>query len=240
MKSIRFTRTLLLVNPLRGARLRRTQRGLSTRARLPRYSDFEIQGVNRATLRPSDVARDLDRDGISAGYHLDVDAADALLADLADNSAKKLVNRLAQNEFLLDSARAYLGAEPIIACIYFRDEQPSVGAPKWHFDISGLRSVSVFLYLSPQTEREGGYHQCVPRSHHAPSPRTLFKRLFHQQHPDPASVLKVTGDVGTLFFEDTEVLHAKSAHAGPRRVLQIQYCLDKPVLGYLLDPPAIV
>lgn len=240
MKSIRFTRALLLINPLRAVRLRQLQRTHSQRTPLPRYSDFELQGVNHQPLSPSNVAQDLGRDGVSTGYCMDEDSAEALLADLTTNNAKRLVNKLAQNDFLLDSAKAYLGAEPIIACIYLRDEQPSDQPPKWHFDVSGLRSVSVFLYLSPHTERDGGYHQCVPGSHRDPSPLTLFKRFLHGQNPASASILKVAGDVGTLFFEDTEVMHAKSAHSGIRKILQIQYCIGKPILGYLLDPPATI
>ena len=228
MKAIRLFRTLLVVNSLREYRITQIQSRSSTSVGIRRCETFTIEQMQQEHRSPTDVANEVRKSGVSTGFRISGDKWSTLLKELSSGSTSELALELAQNPFILATAEDYLGMPPLLASIQVFDDEPDLDPPYWHFDLADLRSISVFVYVTRNDDKTGGYHQCVPGSHRGQSLSSLAKKLFAEPAPAPDTIQKMLGDEGTMFFEDTEVYHSKAPHQKRRLALQILFTMTRP------------
>jgi hypothetical protein len=145
------------------------------------------------------------------------------------------VIRLAIDPSILDTARAYLGCEPIldISALWWTQPSPeasSESAQLWHFDCDRVKFLKFFFYLT-DVDQESGPHCFIKRTHLV-KPPALWRdgRLSDGEIEDAglaAQVTEIHGAAGTVFAEDTIGFHkGMPASRGCRLVLELQYSTD--------------
>ena len=145
------------------------------------------------------------------------------------------VQRIATDPSLLSLVQAHFGCEPIldIAIMWWStafqtdDNELSVAAQKYHYDMSTPNFLKVFVYLTDVNE-ESGPHCYVKKSHgqrpllmlrDGRPPDEKVERLYGRD-----AITEVTGPRGTLFVADTRGIHkGKALKKGHRLVLQLEY-----------------
>jgi hypothetical protein len=147
------------------------------------------------------------------------------------------VQRLLTDPTILKVAQAYLGMEPILN-IYtmwwstaFKRKADSRSAQLFHFDLSRVRFLKVFIYLMDVGEQNGPH--VYVRATHRRKVRPLVKdgRISDQEmfsyYPRDRAVT-VTGPKGTVFAADTAGFHkGLPVVAGTRLIFQLEYVSDR-------------
>ncbi len=154
------------------------------------------------------------------------------------------VQQLIADTSLLAMAQDYLGAQP--ACLgaemwwstAFADQPCSESAQLFHFDMSQLKFLKVFIYLTDVDEHQGA-HTFVIGSHRRP-PRTLLADRRYDddeilRHYPAERIVPIYGAAGSIFAEDTRGFHKGSAlQHGHRLILQLLYAINH--FGEPLEP----
>jgi len=145
------------------------------------------------------------------------------------------VIRLAMDPSILNTARAYLGCEPVFDLTALWWTQPSTtasseSAQAWHFDCDRVRFLKFFIYLT-DVDSGTGPHFFVKRTHLEKPPR-LWRdgRLSDREIEDAGlagQITEILGTAGTVFAEDTIGFHKGiPARRGCRLVLELQFATD--------------
>jgi hypothetical protein len=161
------------------------------------------------------------------------------------------VNRICRNAKIVEIARKYLGAEPIIwlnrlqwsfppsdnlldfhSSIYRELTEYDIHA--FHYDIIDFKSLTLFIYLT-DIDSNFGAHLIVERTHD----HKRLKDLMHLRFTDEEVQKKfgdrikvILGKRGTAFFEETSSYHKVEVCKNRRLILAIDYVLQRKV------PPA--
>lgn len=178
---------------------------------------------------PKDVAeanRTRDRDVIAAHYFEAVEKSPAIV-------------QLSQDAVLLNIARAYIGAEPVLIRIRLWWSFPAIrvsdadlhaaAQERFHFDMNGWRTLKFFFYLTPTNEK-GGAHRCILGSHRRRPIRHQLTATVGRATEELEAYfgkdrfLTIMGDAGLGFAEDPFLFHTGSlCEDQPRLILEIEY-----------------
>ncbi len=126
------------------------------------------------------------------------------------------IQRLAVDMSLLSFAQAYLGCRPVfLGCemwwsTAFAREPCAEAAQLYHFDMSQIRFLKIFIYLT-DVHADNGAHAFV-RTSHRRLPRGLrADRRYRDdeilEHFPAERIMTVEGPAGSVFAEDTRGLH---------------------------------
>jgi hypothetical protein len=155
------------------------------------------------------------------------------------------VNRLCRNIKLVEIARQYLGAEPILWLTLLRwsfplsDDRADFHAathrePRqynthaFHYDILDFKSLTLFVYLT-DVDSASGAHIVVEGTHNK-----RLQDLHHMVLDDRVVEEKfgkrvhvILGKKGTAFFEETSTYHKVEVCKRRRLILSIDYVLQR-------------
>jgi len=155
------------------------------------------------------------------------------------------VNRLCRNAKLVEIARQYLGAEPILWLTLLRwsfplsddraDFHPAThreprqyNTHAFHYDILDFKSLTLFVYLT-DVESASGAHIVVEGTHnkrwHELHHLMLDDRVVEEKFGERIHV--IMGKKGTAFFEETSTYHKVEVCQSRRLILSIDYVLQR-------------
>lgn len=139
----------------------------------------------------------------------------------------KLLFDICHNDAIISVVRAYLGFEPILhSCCVTVDipgekKTDSGYQAGFHYDIAGIKSLNVFIYLS-DVDCMSMPHVVIKGTHRQKRLRDIYngcltsceaKRLYGD------AIAPLTGPAGTVIFENTEAFHRRGELNGRGRVL---------------------
>lgn len=139
--------------------------------------------------------------------------------------------QLANRVDILEAAASFLGCKPTIGYMTawwsFPTAKGAQHAEWFHRDVDDWRFVKLFVYMTDVTEANGP-HVYVKGS--ALSDRLLRVRRYGDQEVQrafpAASCLRVTGDAGSAFLEDTFGMHkGEPVISGYRLMFQVVYSM---------------
>ena len=152
------------------------------------------------------------------------------------------LNQIALDPKVIEVARQYLGAEPILyqTSLYWslppRDEEnpprTAQQRSRFHYDIGDYRSLVLFIYLT-DVDEHCGPHVVIEGTHRKKTIRELLTRYLsnenaHRRFPDQIRVIQ--GASGEGFFEDLTCYHQRSAAHKERLMLTVSYMLQRKPL----------
>lgn len=156
------------------------------------------------------------------------------------------IDRLARDATMVDIARRYLGAEPILWLTLLRwsfgdpieqrrvlssrhSEPVQYDNAAFHYDTLDFKSLTVFIYLT-DVGPESGPHVVIENTHKAKS----FNEICHIILSDTIAEKKfgnrikmILGPRGTVFFEETSCFHKAARCSTKRLLLSIDYVLQR-------------
>jgi len=143
------------------------------------------------------------------------------------------VQRLMLDPSILAMARAYLRCEPVLIgstmwwSTAWKPGPCDAAAQRYHFDMSQLSFVKLFIYLS-DVDRQRGPHMYVLGSHRQKPEALLADRRYDDDEVlacYPADrVVCLTGKAGSIFAEDTSGFHKGLAlETGERLILELLF-----------------
>jgi hypothetical protein len=158
------------------------------------------------------------------------------------------IDQIARNEKLVEIARQYLGAEPILWLTQLKwsfgpvcaDERTSLlssgneptqyDGDAFHYDTLDFKSLTIFIYLT-DVDPSCGPHVVIEGTHNTKT----FRNIFHIILSDASARQKfgdrikiILGEKGTVLFEETSSFHKASKCLTKRLMLSIDYVLQRP------------
>jgi hypothetical protein len=158
-------------------------------------------------------------------------------------------HRIARDPQIVEVARRYLGAEPILnsSKLYWTIPPPDAKGQmdaaaergRFHYDLADVRSLAVFIYLS-DVDEECGPHIVIPGTQGRKTlggtvNRFLSERDALRRFGDRIRV--VTGRRGTGWFEDIACYHKQAPARKARLMMSIIYSLHRPPLDDVARRP---
>jgi len=162
------------------------------------------------------------------------------------------IRHIARNVDIVEIARRYLGAEPILWLTRLRwslpsddnvlDLQPSIhNEPReydplaFHYDVNDFKSLTVFVYLTDIDDLDSGAHVMIEGTHKNKSIKEIGNRhlsddVAHRIYGD--RIRPILGQKGTVFAEEASAYHKVAVCRKRRLILMIYYVLARKV------PPA--
>ena len=157
------------------------------------------------------------------------------------------IDQIARNEKLVEIARQYLGAEPILwltqlkwsvgaACaeegsqLLLSGKQPiQYDGDAFHYDTLDFQSLTIFIYLT-DVDPSCGPHVVIENTHRIKSVFDIYRIILkdttaHQQFG--TRIKMILGQKGTMFFEETSSFHKASRCDTKRLMLSIDYVLQR-------------
>ncbi len=157
------------------------------------------------------------------------------------------IDRLARNAKVVEIARRYLGAEPILWLTQLRwsfgdsceqqkvlpslhSEPLQYDGDAFHYDTLDFKSLTIFVYLT-DVDPDSGPHVVIEGNHNTKT----FAELCHIILNDTAAQRKfgnrikmILGRKGTVLFEETSSYHKAARCKTKRLMLSIDYVLQRP------------
>lgn len=158
------------------------------------------------------------------------------------------VDRICRNRTVVDIARKYLRAEPILWLTQLKwsfpvdddhlDLHPSIhrepvqyDAHAFHYDIIDFKSLTLFVYLT-DIDSDASAHVIIEGTHEYKT----WENLTHMILDDDVAQKKfgqrikvISGKKGTAFFEETSSYHKVAVCQHRRLILSINYVLQRRV-----------
>lgn len=194
------------------------------------------------------VVRRLERDAYSAGFVVPGPVVDDIVAYVRKRGARWIENphkscfaveRLSQDPAIVEVARGYLGAEPILLesrsywTLPTPDERGRVfGAADggmFHYDVADVRSLSVFIYLT-DVDEDSCPHVVIRGTQARRTPRQIFTRMLDDATAERrfgGRIHTILGPRGTGWFEDIATYHKQRNGTKPRLLLSLLYSLGR-------------
>jgi len=156
------------------------------------------------------------------------------------------VARIVHDPRVIDAARRFLGAEPILftSKIYWTTPRPgSSGAAEdglFHYDLADVKSVTLFVYLS-DVDGESGPHVVVRGTMRRVTPLEILRRMVSDEfilRRYPGRIETITGPRGTGWLEDITCYHKQAGGTKVRLMLSVIYSLHRQPLSDLEMRPA--
>lgn len=168
------------------------------------------------------------------------------------------IDQIARNEKLVEVARQYIGAEPILWLTQLKwsfgpdsaeerknllcsDNEPILydeGA--FHYDALDFKSLTIFIYLT-DVDPSCGPHVLIEKTHRNKSFGEIFEIILSdesvQEKFGADRIKMILGPKGTMLFEETSSFHKASRCQTKRLMLSIDYVLqrqpppERPVLA---------
>ncbi len=159
----------------------------------------------------------------------------------------EVIGQIARNEKLVEIARQYLGAEPILWLTQLKwsfgpasaaeqkrllssDNDPiQHDGGAFHYDCLDFRSLTIFIYLT-DVDPSCGPHILIENTHQEKSFREICQIILNDEvaHRKFGDRIKmILGPRGTLFFEETSTFHKASPCQTKRLMLSIDYVLQR-------------
>lgn len=158
------------------------------------------------------------------------------------------IDQIARNEKLVEIARQYLGAEPILwlTLLKWSFGPDSAGAQQglrsspgepmqyddgaFHYDTLDFRSLTIFIYLT-DVDPSCGPHVLIENTHRTKSVGEIFKIILSdeaaQEKFGADRIKMILGPKGTVLFEETSAFHKASRCQTKRLMLSIDYVLQR-------------
>ncbi len=156
------------------------------------------------------------------------------------------IDRLARDTTVVEIARQYLGAEPILWLTQLRwsfgtaleqrailsslhPEPVQYDSDAFHYDTLDYKSLTVFIYLT-DVEPDSGPHVVIKNTHKTKSfydicHIILSDKLAQKKFGD--QITMILGPPGTVFFEETSCFHKAARCRTKRLMLSIDYVLQR-------------
>jgi hypothetical protein len=153
----------------------------------------------------------------------------------------EVVQSLLADPVLLSIARLHFGSAPLVDSVAMWWSLAKGAAPSsdlaqlYHFDFDRPKWLKLFFYLT-DVDDAAGPHTFVRGSHRREERRAHLLRRGYVRIPDDeieaiyskSAVVPITGQRGTVFFEDTSGFHkGKAPITGNRLLFEIQFCLSR-------------
>lgn len=148
-----------------------------------------------------------------------------------------LLYQFANDETIISEVRQYFGINPVIKYISVWADQPNnrvkdnIYTQKFHRDPDDYKLIKIFMYLNKVEENNGPFTY-IKGSHKNPwvnfsGDEYDINKIYEVYGKE--SICRLTGNVGTIIFADTNGLHCgqKLKH-GKRYLVTVAYCSDKP------------
>ena len=156
------------------------------------------------------------------------------------------IRLLAHNEQILQIARLYLGAEPILWLSQLRwsfgtaaekqkmlpslhPEPVQYDCDSFHYDTLDFKSMTVFIYLT-DVAPESGPHVVVGGTHKTKTLRELCHIILSDRAAEKKfgdRIKMILGPKGTVLFEETSSYHKAARCRTKRLMLSIDYVLQR-------------
>jgi len=157
------------------------------------------------------------------------------LVHQVDNS----IRQLAEDPGIKNVLRAYLKCEPALLEASLFVSNPEEGRPlqdqnSFHFDYAGWESLNAFVYLTDVQERSS-CHIVAKGSHRNIAFLDVLRGSLSAEEGNRrfgATVQKITGPAGTLFFENTEAFHRRHQGNERRVMLNLLYASHQSLLSH--------
>lgn len=186
------------------------------------------------------ASKALDRDGFAGGLQLPLSSINEI-TEFAVKACKVEephwdcveINRIAHDIAIVEVAKRYLGAEPILhstTLLWTLPTKPfNRGAETFHYEVADFKSVCVWFYLT-DVSLDCAPHVAIAGTHKA----NLLFRLFNPSMSDEyaaqrfgSRVITFSGEAGLGFFEDQATLHKRLRGARPRAAFCVIYTLRR-------------
>lgn len=167
------------------------------------------------------------------------------------------IDQIARNEKLVEIARQYLGAEPILwltqlkwsfgeaaakerqGLLSSHQEPLQYDGDAFHYDTLDFKSLTIFIYLT-DVDVTCGPHAVIENTHTRKPMADLCRIILsdataHRRFGDQIKMM--LGEKGTMFFEETSSFHKATRCHTTRLMLSIDYVLqrhpppERPVLA---------
>lgn len=190
---------------------------------------------------PAEAARRMDEEGYATGLRLPDGVVTRLTeffgpishtVDFNPHLDSPDANAVAHDPRMVELARRYLGAEPILYGTNLWWTLPEMGpqhAHRFHFDVADVRSMAVFFYLTDVDEGCGPH--CVIAGTHR---NKTFHQSFRLYMEDEDArrwygdrVRVITGPRGTGFAEEQTIFHKAMLAERHRLVFTVTYTLRR-------------
>ena len=157
------------------------------------------------------------------------------------------IDQIARNEKLVEVARQYLGAEPILwltqlkwsfgdqaakerqGLLSNRNEPIQYDGDAFHYDTLDFKSLTVFIYLT-DVGPSCGPHVVIENTHRRKTGADLCRIILSDAaaHQNFGHRIKIIlGEKGTILFEETSSFHKASRCHTKRLMLSIDYVLQR-------------
>ena len=227
--------------------------------------------VNRRDLFPNKevqpVVDSLHAKGYSNGWKIPEDSVKRILEYVDKTKYLKYwnphreceaIDEVVRNEKLVEIARRYLGAEPILwltqlkwsfgpdsadernGFLSNRHEPIQYDGDAFHYDTLDFKSLTIFIYLT-DVDPSCGPHVLIENTHRYKSfgdiCRIILKDEVARELFGEERIKMVLGRKGTVLFEETSSFHKASKCQTKRLMLSIDYVLqrqpppERPVLA---------
>ena len=161
--------------------------------------------------------------------------------------ACEAIDQIARNEKLVEIARRYFGAEPVLWLTQLKwtfgpdsaeerkkllssdNELIQYDGDAFHYDTLDFKSLTIFIYLT-DVDPSCGPHVLIENTHQTKSARELCQiilsdKIAHQKFGD--RIKMILGPKGTMLFEETSAFHKASRCQTKRLMLSIDYVLQR-------------
>jgi hypothetical protein len=216
--------------------------------------------VNRYDLFPEEevqsVVDSLKQKGYANGWKIPQDLVSQIVEYAEETKHLKYwnphreceaIDQIARNEKLVEIARQYLGAEPILWLTQLKwsfgpdlaaerkkllssnDEPIQYDGDAFHYDTLDFKSLTIFIYLT-DVDPSCGPHVLIENTHQAKSFREICQIILNDEvaHRKFGDRIKmIVGPKGTVLFEETSTFHKASRCQTKRLMLSIDYVLQR-------------
>jgi hypothetical protein len=239
---LRMLRYALLQGPWRPWLVRHYQTH-ERRPALPVHAESLIEGLDvDATLRR------LDDEAYAMGFVVPPSIVDAITAFGRAAGRKRIdlphleceaVRRIAHDPVIVEVARRFLGAEPMLCDSKLQWTMPPADAAGrqraanegglFHYDVADVRALTVFIYLTDVDERCGP-HIVIRGTQERRTFSQIFRRFISDEYAQRRygdRITVITGPRGLGWFEDIACYHKQAPGEQVRLLLTLIYTLHR-------------
>ena len=161
----------------------------------------------------------------------------------------KVIRSISQTSNIVEIARRYLGAEPILWLTRLRwsfplnedisDMQPSIHEEpieydphRFHYDANDFKSLTFFVYLTDIDDLDCGAHVVIEGTHRNKTFKELSKKTIDDQWAQityDKKIKPILGKKGTVFAEESSAYHKVAECKQRRLILMIYYVLARKI-----------
>lgn len=225
-----------------------------------RHSRARPMQVDRRELFPNceiaPVVKSLNKHGYANGWKVPQSHVDEIVRYA--NATKFLkywnphreceaIEQIARNEKLVEIARQYLGAEPILWLTQLKwsfgekasqerdgllcssKEPVQYDGDAFHYDALDFKSLTIFIYLT-DVDASCGPHVLIENTHRTKSFREICQIILSDEAAGrkyDGRIKMIIGGKGTVLFEETSSFHKASRCIDKRLMLSIDYVLQR-------------